>query len=399
MAIQKLRGAVRNNKRFLGWTIAAMVLVGWLLVYKLGSLVGGLSRNELVAASTPVGWHGVYHQPLDLPLKAVRSVAFVVFPDHGQTFTRLPNALFGVLAVVSFGVLVRLWHGRRTAVLSTVLFAMAAWTLHVSRIASFDVLYLWALPSLACSHYLLRKYYQHPAVWYSNIILWGLLLYIPGLVWFVAADIAIQRRIIARGWRYHKRWWQRMLTLSVGLAWLPLLGIDLARPGQLLLWLGLPAHLAGPMALIKQFTAVPVHLFIRGPQYPELWLGRAPILDVFALVACVLGIYFYVSHYKAARSRYLAVLAFLGFILVGLGGPVTLSLLVPLLYMAVAAGVAYLLQDWLKTFPNNPLARTLGIGLVVFAIALSCLYNYRAYFIAWPHASTTKTTFQYHRQP
>ena len=151
------------------------------------------------------------------------------------------------------------------------------------------------------------------------------------------------------------------------------------------------------MTLLKQFAAVPVHLFIRGPQYPELWLGKAPILDVFALVACILGIYFYLTHWKASRSRYLAVLALFGFVLVGLGGPVGLSILVPLLYMAVATGLAYLLRDWLKTFPNNPLARSLGIGLVVFAVTLSCLYNYRAYFIAWPHTAVTKATFRYHR--
>jgi hypothetical protein len=28
---------------------------------------------------------------------------------------------------------------------------------------------------------------------------------------------------------------------------------------------------------------------------------------------------------------------------------------------------------------------------------LSCLYNLRAYFVAWPHAATTQTTFRYHR--
>ena len=52
-----------------------------------------------------------------------------------------------------------------------------------------------------------------------------------------------------------------------------------------------------------------------------------------------------------------------GVVLVGLGGPVGLSILVPLLYVAVATGLAYLLHEWLKVFPNNPLARGFGIGL------------------------------------
>lgn len=397
MTIQKLRGAVREHRRLLGWLLAGFILVSWLLLYKLGSLVGGLSRTEVISAIAPVGWHGIYHQPLDLPLKLARSVVFTAFPDHGQTLTRLPNVLFGALAIAAFAGLIRLWHGRRTAVLATLLFAVGAWTLHTSRLASFDVLYLWALPTLILSHYLLRKYYQKPALWYGNIIVWGLLLYIPGLVWLVAADMAIQRRFIAQGWRYHNQWWQRLLSLIAGLMWLPLLSVDLARPGHAITWLGLPSHFAAPLTIIKQFAAVPVHLFIRGPQYPELWLGKAPILDVLALTACVLGIYFYATHRKSPRSKYLAVLALLGFVLVGLGGPVSVSLLVPLLYIAAATGLAYLLHDWLKKFPNNPLARGLGIGVVVFAVALSCLYNYRAYFVAWPHNPVTQTVFRYHR--
>lgn len=299
---------------------------------------------------------------------------------------------------MSFAGLIRLWHGRRTAVLTTTMFAASAWTLHVSRLASLDVLYLWTLPTLLFSHFLLRKHFQRPSVWIGAMLTWGMLLYVPGMVWFVAVDIVLQRKFIVAGWREAKRWWRRLAYLLAAVIWLPLLAIDLRRSGELMSWLGLPAHLEAGKALAKQFVAVPVHLFIRGPQYPDLWLGRAPILDVFALVACILGIYFYVTHLKAARSRYLLVLAVGGWTLIGLGG-VPLSLLVPLLYMAAATGIAYLLREWLKMFPNNPLARGLGIGMVVFAVALSCLYNYRAYFIAWPHTTTAKDTFHYRYHP
>jgi hypothetical protein len=399
MKIRQLYRAARDNPRLFGFWLAALAAVCWLLLYKLGSLTGGLSRAELAAASAPVGLHGIYDQPFDLPLKLVRSVVFFAFSDHGQTLTRLPNALFGGLAITTFGGLIYLWHGKRTAVLATAMFATSAWVLHASRLASFDVMYLWTLPTLLFSHFLLRKYYKNPLVWYVGIIVWGLLLYIPGLVWFVAADIFLQRKLVLGSWRYVKSWWQRILYVLAGLIWPPLLIIDLTKPGNAMTWLGLPAHFAALASLLKQFAAVPVHLFIRGPQYPELWLAKTPILDVFALVTCVLGIYFYATHWQAARSRLLAVFLVLGLVLVGLGGPVSLSLLVPLLYMAAATGLAYLLLEWLKIFPNNPLARGLGVGLVVFAVSLSCLYNYRAYFIAWPHTAITKATFQYHRQP
>ncbi len=394
----QLRGGLRTHRRLLIWLLAALVAVTWLLLYKLGTLTGGLSRHELAVAKTPLGWHGLYDNPLYLPLKAARSVVFYIFPDHGQTLTRLPNVFFGALAIIAFGGLVRLWHGRRTAVLSLALFAAAAWTLHVSRLASYDVLYFWALPMLVCSHFLLRKYSERWYVWYGNILVWGLLLYVPGLVWFVLLDIIFQHKALATGWK-HRRWWQRILTLLFTAAWLPLLVDGLMRTGDVRTWLGLPAHFVAPMALLKQFAGIPVHLFLRGPQYSELWLGRSPVLSVFVLAMCVLGLYFYVTHWRAARSQYLGALAIIGFVLVGLGGPVLFSLLVPLAYMVAATGMAYLLRDWLKIFPNNPLARGLGIGLIVGAVVLSCLYSYRAYFVAWPHSDATRQVFIYRYHP
>jgi len=389
-----MNGYLSERRRLIGWSLLALVAVGWLMLYKLGSLTGGLSAGELAAAKVPVGWHGIYHQPLDLPLKLVRSVVFALSPGHGQTLTRVPNAIFGSLAIASFAWLVWLWHGTRTAVLAGLLFATGAWTLHASRLASFDVLYLWAMPTLLLIHVLLGKYGQRALIWYGSLLVWGAMLYVPGLVWLVGLEAWLQRAALADGWQHFASWWQRLLYVLAGLIWLPLLILGLTRPGNLVSWLGLPPHFASPVHLLKQFAAVPVHLFIRGPQYPDIWLGRAPVLDIFTLTAGLAGIYFYASRPKASRSRLLGLFALIGFILVGLGGPVGLSLLVPLLYAMAATGITYLLHEWLQVFPNNPLARGLGLGLVALAVGLSCVYSLRAYFVAWPHSPETRIVFQ-----
>src|SRR6185312_16163397 len=114
------------------------------------------------------------------------------------------------------------------------------WTLHVSRLASSDVLYLWALPTLLFSHFLLRKYFQKSTVWICSMLVWGMLLYVPGMAWFVFIDIILQRKFIVAGWREARRWWRRLAYLLAGAIWLPLLAIDLRRSGELLHWLGLP---------------------------------------------------------------------------------------------------------------------------------------------------------------
>lgn len=393
--MKRTRSYLAANRPYVLLTLAVMAFLGWLMLYRLGSLVGGLSSGEHAAAVMPVGWHGLYHNALYLPLKAVRSVDFYLFPGHGLTLTRLPNTLFGMLSIVSFSWLIWLWHGRRTALIAGLLFATSAWVLHVSRLASFDVLYLWALPTLLLMNVALQRRPDKASVVYGNILLWGLLLYIPGMVWLVVMNAYFQRKSVLKGWRQFSSWRQKLLCLLAGAIWLPLLINNLRQPAALRLWLGLPGHLAAPLTLLKNFIGVFVHLFVRGPQYPVLWLGKAPILDIFTLAMCLTGLYFYAKHWRASRSRLLGGLFLAGAVLVALAGAVSLSLLVPLLYIVAATGITYLIQEWLQVFPLNPLARGLGLGLIALAVILACTYNLRAYFIAWPHNQVTRTVFRY----
>lgn len=393
----KLKAFGKSQTRVLIVAAIGVAVLAFLMLYKLGNLTGGLSAGEAKLAVSPVGWHGLYHNPLDLPLKLVQSIVFYLSPSHGQALTRLPNALFGALTIASFILLIRFWHSARIALLTGVLFATSAWVLHVSRLASFDVLYLWGIVTLLLINALMARYAKRALVGYGSLVALGLLIYIPGMVWLVLIDLFFMKKQFKEAWQHLASWWKRSLYVLLGLIWLPLLGLDLSRSGQLKLWLGLPVHFASPIQFLKHFIAVPTHLFIRGPQYPNVWLGKAPILDVFTLVACCIGIYFYATHLRAGRSRLLIALAIAGWILVALAGPVGLSVLVPLLYVAVAAGIAYLLHEWLQVFPLNPLARGIGLTLVSLAVVLACTYNLRAYFIAWPHNAETKATFHYRR--
>ncbi len=395
--MKQLKQRMQGNVWTAVWFVCALALLGLLLLYRLGSLTHGLSQGEMQVANAAVGWHGIYHAPLDLPLKAIRSIVFYISPSHGQTLTRVPNAVLGALAIMSFSWLSWLWHGRRTALLVSVLFATSAWVLHVSRYASYDVLYLWAIATLLLTHALLHNYPKQWQAWYGILAAWGLLLTIPGMIWFLLPELYLQRTLIKENWKVFSSWWQRCLHVIVMFFWVPLLAIDFTRHGQFVTWLGAPAHFAKPVTLLKQLVGVPVHLFIRGPEHPAIWLGRAPVLDAFTLAMCVLGIYFYGSRWRSTRGRLLEITLVIGTILVALNGPVSFTVLVPLMYAAVAMGIAYVLHEWLQVFPKNPLARTLGISLVTLAVAFSCLYNVRAYFIAWVHTPTTQAIFRYRR--
>jgi hypothetical protein len=393
--MQKLWTYIQKKRWLILATIIALALVSTLLVYRLGSLVSGLSAPEKVVATTPLGWHALDKDPLFLPLIVLRSAFFKFFSLHSVTIVRLPNAIIGIMTIAMFGWLVSMWHGLRTATLASALFATANWTLHISRYASNDVVYLWAIVALLLSNALVHRYGNKLPILCGAFLAWAVLAYIPGIIWFLIINLWWQHKDLARLWRHFQLWWQKALIAVIAISWIPLLALGFKHtPATLRTWLGLPQKLAAPVALLKQVGQIGVHLFIHGPANPDLWLGNEPVFDLFSLTVVLLGIYFYARHWRAGRSRMLASFFLLGFILAGLGGPVGLSILVPLCYLFAAAGVTYLLHLWLEVFPFNPLARQFGIALVALAVAVSCTYNLRAYFIAWPHAKITASSFR-----
>lgn len=393
---QVAKTASKHRRRLLTYGLAGAALA-FLMLYRLGTLVPGLSHSEATLVNTPLGWHGIYHHPYFLPLLVLRSAVFYTVSGFGDLLARLPTTFFGIAGIASFAYIIRRWHGARTAAFATAMFATSAWTLHVSRVVSFDVMYLSAIPILICSGLLLEKYSAKWLIFYGTLVIWGMMLYTPGLIWLILMTIFWQKDSIADGWKHFSKFWQRILYVFAGIIWLPLLIVNLLRPHQVVLWLGAPVNFEAPLTILKHFGAVFVHLFVRGPLYPDIWMGKAPILDIFGVVMVVIGIYFYATHPKAFRSRQLLAFFVAGVALVALNGLVGISLLVPMLYMVAATGIAYLLHEWLKVFPLNPFARAVGISLLAVAVFLSCLYNLRSYFIAWPHNNVTKTVFRYDR--
>jgi len=386
-----------NRRIFILFLIFALAIIA-VYLYRLGTLTRGISAAEAQTSIRVVGVHGIYHSPLYLPINIFRSIIFKLSITHGALLTRLPNVLFGLATIASFSWLIWLWHGRRIAIFSTILFATSAWTLHVSRIATYDILYLWGITTLLLVNALLQQKTIKSYVWYSIFLLAGLLLYIPGLIWFLLITVVFQRQTIKKIWiNDFGLWWQRTIAIVLFVIWLPLLGLNFIRSGQIVTWLGLPTKYSSLTHMSKEFIAVFVHLFVRGPMYPDLWLAKAPILDIFTLLVCLVGIYFYIKNWQSRRSRLLAAFFAVGVVLVSLGGPVVLSVLVPICYVFAATGLTYVLREWLLVFPRNPFARSLGITLVTIAVLISGVYNLRAYYVAWPHNNNTYSVFIYHR--
>lgn len=373
------------------------ILAITLLFYKLGNLVPAFGPTEYRTSIATYGFHGFFYHVFYLPIEIMRSIIYGIYTSHGYTATRLPNIIFGLGSIGIFAYLINTWHGRRTALLATTIFITSAWTLHISRLASYDIMYMFSILCLVLLNVLLKKYKTSTTVYLICGVLIGIVATVPGMIWLLLASLLLVKDEISIGWQNLNNKFQKFLFTIFTTYWIPLVTFSIIEHGGLQKYIGLPQYFAGYWLTLKQFIAVPVHLFIRGPQYPELWLGRAPIFDVFVLITILIGLYFYISHKEAARSKMLLFLLLQSMLLVGLGGPVSLSAPIAILYLISATGITFLLKEWLSMFPINPIARMLGIGLVAAAVTLSAVYGIRSYFIAWPHNQETKATFIYRK--
>lgn len=372
--------------------------VGFLLLYRLGSLTGGLSNREVTQQLFSSSWHNLAHNPLNAPLTVVQWLLLTLFSHHGQTLARLPSVLFGILTLIAFAYVLRRWYGLRTAIFGTVLFGLSSWFLHISRLGTTDILYLWAIPTLLAVHLAWQRYIAKPWASFLAIVALAALLYIPGLVWLIFISLLLHPRQFAATWQHLKYWWARVgLVVLFILLVAPLSWAFLRTPTLFQSWLGLPHTFEQPIDTVKRLADSVSFFVFRGPKLPELWLDRLPLLDIFSIVMVLLGSIFYGRHILLPRTRLLVSLFVLGAVFFALHGPVTFSLLVPIIYFVIAAGVGYLLHEWLRVFPRNPLARSVGFGLLGVVIILSCTYNVRAYFVAWPHSPTTSITFHNRR--
>lgn len=374
--------------------VAGLAFVVFLMLYRLGSLINGVSSAEIATRSMLIGLHGIYHNPLNLPLNGLRSLDYKFFHPTTQTLLRLPNAIIGGVTIIAFYYLAKLWYSTRIAIATSLMFATSAWTLHISRLASNNIDYMAGVTFFILSTAILHRYSDKRYVHSLINLLWGLMLYIPGIAWLVVINGIRQHKQIGKGFKLQKSFLSVTTYILSILIPLPLLVNYLIKsPKHILAWLALPSHLPDPATIAKQFGGVFVHILIRGPQYPNLWLGRQPILDIFCLVALVLGAIFYITHLSATRSHLLIGSFIVGLVLISISGGIDLSFLVPVIFLFIAAGIAYLLQQWLAVFPKNPFARYTGYILISAAVAVSCLYGLRSYFVAWPHNPQSQAVF------
>ncbi len=382
-------------KPILAFLVVAVIVCG-ILGFRLGSLTGGVSLSERdYIASVDSG-----RELLQNPTYALHKIpTYLLFKLDIQriAFYRLVSVIFAALSVVSCFFILREWSTDRIAILGTWLFLTSAWLLHIGRLASPEASYLLILPLVWAAIWLYNTTLRKTALIVLSLLS-GMAFYIPGFG-VLLVGIAV--------WQYKKiwselrqvPWWFRLLCgLIICILLLPLILASIDSTRELLRAVGLPTGMPKLKTIGNNLLNIPEYFLLRGPDDATKWLGRLPLFDAFSTVMMIVGFYSLRNYWRLIRSQMLIVGCIYFGILIGLGGPVAITVLVPIAYIFIALGLTFMLQQWYAVFPHNPIARAIATTLLSLSILLVSFYHVSHYFIAWPESPLTKQTFS-HKLP
>lgn len=366
------------------------------LVYRLGSLTGGLNKDEAAyvadttAGSFSIDW--VLEHSLYLPYNlAVYGLNY--FNQLSQTSLRALSAIIGMVAVVSFYLIIRNWFSNRLAILSGLLLLTSSWFLQISRLGLPSAMYLLLIPLV----YLLLRMEegtQRLSIVMMIVLIVSSLLYVPAMIWLILFGAIWQRKRL----RTYLQEIPTTASVFIGLAGLimvtPLIAGLVTTSGMWQTWLGYPGSFDLRETAVK-FVTLPWQLSVRQPVNHLYNLGNLPWLDAATAALLGLGIYRYAYARRLDRVKLMAGGLVFGGLVYALWGPASSGLLIFFVYLLVAGGLALLLQQWFTVFPKNPLARATGLTLLIILVGITSFYHLHRYFIAWPQTPETRAVYQH----
>jgi len=371
-------------------SFAILFLVG---LYNLESITNGnLSNQEVVALKNAASGKDILADPLNLPFK-LGQYALMSLGNTSVFFARSVTVVFGFIMIVLFYALARHWFSPRIAWISTLMFATSSMYLNYSRLAVPDILTPLALCGLMASAWWLNttKHIRTALLGCTFII--ASAIYIPGIIWFVALVLFVQRKHIIS---FTKRLpaYSTIGFIFLGILLLsPLLRAIILQPKVGLAWLALPETF-NFATILRDLIYVPLSLTVRSLSNPVFNLGRLPYIDILTLCLIILGTYALTLRNGLVRTRTLIGATIISWILIGISNRISIILLLPLIFLMVASGIMLLLHQWFSVFPKNPIARTIGISLLLLVVSISIFYNTTRYFVAWANSPVTKSVFQ-----
>jgi hypothetical protein len=268
--------------------------------------------------------------------------------------------------------------------------------LNLSRIGTPDILFAVGTVVLIASCMLFMHTKLRNMIFILFLGCLAALVYIPGFIWLVSGVLVWSHKKIYQASKRVSNY-EKIIAILFGLAiLLPLAWSLRLHPTLLKAFFGLPNHFNTPIMLLRNLYNIPLTLFFRSPLSPQYWLSNLPLLNVIETVLFVFGIYSIYKNHRLAEPRNVFIYGVLAcVVLIALGGPVTIAILLPVIYIIIIVGLLYLWSLWMSVFPKNPIALTIGLTFIAVLLAVSCNYQLRRYFIAWQDSPTTRQVFSH----
>ncbi len=387
---------LRTNKTLVLFYVASIFLMLFIGFFRLSTLMPGLAKPEFETSKLLLGWHGILNDPLNLIINVIRSVIFKTVNIKSAFDLRLPSVILGLSSMIGFYFLLKSYYGHKTAIIGSFLFDCSALLIHLTRFGSNMVEYLFSMVFILLINSFVAKRSLNPYLFSIFIFILLLISFNPGTIWLIILGfILIFRQYKAIFLKFRSILSFISLFLSIALPLSLLLWYSVKNPINIFGYLAIPIRSFNINHFLSSIAITLRDIFIFNTAQPDLWLGHSPTLDALGLVSLVLGGYYLIKHFKSSRVQYLASSLVLAILLIALNrNLMNIGLVLPILFIIITVGISYLLQSWYKVFPSNPIARFIGLSLIIVVIALSCLFNLRSYFVAWAYNPTSRAAFQ-----
>lgn len=381
------------------WTIGLIFILALVLrLWQIDVIPGGFSEKEKEVVDHIANlnrnklWFGT-----EFYKAGYAYLAFVITKIFGLKIIvlRALSATIGALTVLFLYIFISKWFSKIIAIFSAFLLAVSSFHITISRIILPEIL----LPLLLLVVFsVLTDAYRNKNAWYFGIA--GFLigtgfytslsfLFVPVL--FVISGIyfyLVNKKFITS-------YKNELIVASAGFlaSSLPFWVSFIRSPMAYLTNFGFNRSLS---QIIMNIGQIPNLLFVSTPGEVFLNFGPEPLLDPLIFVTGVFG--FLLALFAINRRKYF----FLVFWLILFGVYASLKRgvqiidlvgLIPVFYVFSALVLDYVLEKWFETFPYNKKARILIVGIIAILFALSGLYNFDRYFVAYKSSSEVKEEF------
>lgn len=309
---------------------------------------------------------------------------------------RITSVIFGLIATFTLFILLKRWFSIQIASVGSLLFITSSWVLAISHQATPLILMVLApmLLIVTLTYFANAKKHSYRA-FLSLVGAVAIAFYVPYMFWPIAIVITTVALLYRQKLAKLSKKQIAVSAVIFAMLILPLIISITQYPGQLRELLGIPSVLPTVEQYAKNFVWQFSTIFFLAQPFPELYVGRLPLLDVFSVAMVLLGVYHFAKYMPKRRKLSFAVLVGALLVIVPLASPyqIPMTTYVAIIYVFIAAGVYEFLRQWFNYFPRNPFARNTAVLLVTVLIGMATLYNLQRFYIAWPNAPETKAVY------